>query len=271
MLIPVYQAGNLGSWRDSTEFARRLGQPLLPLLTEIEIIVLAHNQPIPKLAESTARAEGWDVDALLKWKAQRSTDLDYLPSLGSMSLGGMTQAPENSKWFRLPLAAALVFGVYVLLFLGLTLLTDRNAVTVTYRTMVYAMIFAPTGAILRWRLSAWNGRCKVPGWEWLPVGTLVVNVVGCVVSAFAVATEYRHLEFIANNNEVEKFWLVGTMRAVKVGFAGCLTTVSTFAAEVSGFMQSGTDHAYPYILTALGTSCSLGCIVYGSIVFLAPW
>jgi fluoride ion exporter CrcB/FEX len=269
ILVPVYQAGTLGSWRDSTEFARRLGHPLLPVLTAIETTLLAHDQPIPKQAESMARAEGWDVDALLKWKAYRSTQLDYLPSLGSMSLDPITKAPENSRWFRLPLASFLVLGVYVILVLGLIMLTDQNAITITYRTMVYAMMFAPFGAILRWRLSDWNGKCTVPGWEWLPLGTLVVNVVGCIVSAFAVASEYRHLELV--NNEVEKFWIVGTLRAVKVGFAGCLTTVSSFAAEVSGFMQSGSDHAYPYILTTLGTSCLLGCIVYGSIVFLEPW
>jgi CrcB protein len=142
------------------------------------------------------------------------------------------------------------------------LLDGENAHTVTYRTMVYAMLFAPAGALLRWKLSVWNGKLNVSGWEWLPLGTLAANIFGSVLSTSLVASEYR----IGSNYFTSPFWTVGSIRAAKIGFAGSLTTVSTFVAEVSGFMQQKTEHAYPYIVTTLSISCALSAVVYGSIV-----
>ena len=271
MVVPVNDIDSLLRWRTSTESARRVGNPLLPVLTKIETAILAYRQPfmVPE-AESVARTEGWDLTALQVWADLRAQDMNYLPSLSSKSSSGSGSGiPEESKWFTLPVAASLVAAVYVVLFVGLCALNTRDAPTITYRTMVYAMMFAPSGALLRWRLSALNGTCGTEGWEWLPLGTLVANVLGSVVSMAAVGGEV-HLQDLY---EAENFWGVGTIRAVKVGFAGCLTTVSTFAAEVSGFMhgcEKQNGHAYPYILISIGTSCVLACAVYGLIVFFAP-
>jgi fluoride ion exporter CrcB/FEX len=270
LFYPAHQIDSLSRWRSSTETARRVGHPLLELLTDIETALLARHQPfLHPEADSVARAQGWDVTALQQWVDARAGDLSYLPSLSSESACASDWSPHVSWWFTLPVAAALVAAVYVVLLMGLCLLNTRDAPTITYRTMVYVMMFAPSGAILRWRLSGLNGTWPLRGWEWLPVGTLVANVFGSMVSAAAVAGEVYFDDLY--NSEV--FWTVGTIRAVKVGFAGCLTTVSTFAVEVSGFMHgSGKDsgHGYPYILTTLGLSCSLASCVYGLIVVFAP-
>jgi hypothetical protein len=37
------------------------------------------------------------------------------------------------------------------------------------------------------------------------------------------------------------FWTIGTIRAIKVSFSGCLTSVSTFVSEVHGMTQLKQD------------------------------
>ena len=129
--------------------------------------------------------------------------------------------------------------------------------------MVYAMLWAPPGAILRWKLSSINGTMTTKGWEWFPLGTFTANFIGSVISIVAIGGEYD-MESIY---DVTLFWGVGTIRAVKVGFAGSLTTVSTFVSEIHGFMQT-SDHAYPYIFTTLSACCAVASFFYGGLLLM---
>lgn len=101
------------------------------------------------------------------------------------------------------------------------------------------------------------------GWEWFPLGTFTANFVGSIISVIAIGAEYD-MESIY---DVTRFWGVGTIRAVKVGFVGSLTTVSTFVAEIYGFMQS-SDHAYPYIISTLVSCCAAASFFYGGLLLL---
>jgi fluoride ion exporter CrcB/FEX len=262
-LLPLGRLDALERWRASTATARRVGHARLPILIQIEQAVFVMQRPVPMDLASIAVDEGWDVESLREWIYGKIKDIERLPSLGSRSMASMTM-PTESVWFTLPVAALLLTGVMMVLIVLLLLLDGEHAHMVTYRTMVYAMIFAPVGALLRWKLSAWNGKLNVPGWEWLPLGTLMANILGSVLSTSLVASEYR----IGSNYFTSPFWTVGSIRAAKIGLAGSLTTVSTFVAEVSGFMQRKTEHAYPYIITTLSISCALSAVVYGSIVKL---
>jgi fluoride ion exporter CrcB/FEX len=270
-LYPVARMDGLERWRASTVEARRVGSLLLPTLVEIETALWVEHRPIPPQAESIARSLGWEVDSLLLYVAEKDTDMHSLPSVHS-SASRTIKVDHldiyDAQYMQLPMVATVLSIIMILLLLGLILVNSGSATAVTNRTMFYAMLLAPTGALLRWSLSGWNGTFSLlpPTWRWLPVGTLTANVVGCVVSIVCIALEYRlqnNLSFDATN-----FWVIGSLRAVKVGFAGCLTTVSTFVAEVSGFMQSRNNHAYPYIWISLCTSCVLGSFLYGCIVYL---
>lgn len=266
-LYPMTRIDCLTRWRASTVEARRVGSPLLPTLLAVENAVFLHHGPIPPEAESVARAEGWEVDSLLEYVADKDTDLSSLPSITSTTASMRGVPLGEPRWMQLPFAATLLAVVMALLVTGLVLVDAQTAAAVTNRTMIYAMLIAPTGALLRWKLSGLNGNCTFlpEEWQWLPVGTFTANIVGSIVSIVAVAIEYR----LDNSNfDVEDFWAIGTIRAVKVGFAGCLTTVSTFVAEISGFMHNKTNHAYPYILTTLCTACFLSCLIFGCIVYL---
>ena len=66
--------------------------------------------------------------------------------------------------------------------------------------------------------------------SWIPVGTLAANVLGAMVSVTMTGLEFRH-------TEMQSFWVVGTFHAIRAGFAGCLTTVSTFVSEVHNFFS----------------------------------
>lgn len=273
-LYPTDRMDALVRWRSSTVEARRVGNPLLPALIEVENALLVLRRRIPPEAESIARSEGWDVDALIEYVSNKERDFGHLPSvasstsLGSAKADGYNNMDQEPRYLLLPVAGLLITVVMLLLLLGLIIINDRTATAVTNRTMIFGMLFAPSGALLRWKLSGWNGNAMFlpDGWRWLPAGTYFANVFGSALSIVAVAIEYR-FDTGYTNMDITDFWTVGTIRAVKVGFAGCLTTVSTFVAEVSGFMHGHTDHAYPYILVTLVSSSALSCLLYSIIVF----
>lgn len=272
-LYPTDRIDALTRWRTSTLEVRRVGHDLLPALVEVENALLVLHRRIPPEAESIARAHGWEVDALIEYVSNKERDFGHLPSVSSSTALGADKHPlhnlhQEPRYLRLPVACIILATVVLLLLMGLILINDQTATSVTNRTMVYGMLFAPSGALLRWKLSSWNGdaTCLPAGWHWLPAGTYVANVFGSAVSISAVAIEYR-LNTGYSNMDITNFWVVGTIRAIKVGFAGSLTTVSTFVAEVAGFMHGQTDHAYPYIIVTLCSSSFVGCVMYALIVF----
>lgn len=89
--------------------------------------------------------------------------------------------------------------------------------TLTVRLAIVAVAGA-IGALARWGTS--KAAQSVLGEAW-PVGTLVVNVVGCFVFGFV----FEGLRHAPPGDEVRRlFWLTG--------FCGAYTTFSTFAFDV---------------------------------------
>jgi len=276
----------LEEWRQSTQAARRVRHEDLALLLDIETTLLVHQQPLSEEMMEQARAKGFAMDALLEWVAQKQQDLPHVhpesplksfsfadesmtavnPTASSAKLATVTQT--NSKWCQVPVAALCIWSILFGLFAATLVLSDhKDQVIVTYRTMAYAMLWAPLGALCRWRLSSlWNGQGLWQRHPWFPVGTFAANVLGSIVSIICVAVEYRldttyHAQYY-------NFWTIGSIRAIRIGFAGCLTTVSTFVAEIHGFMKHHTDYAYPYILSTLGTACVVSTILYAIITVI---
>jgi fluoride exporter len=160
-----------------------------------------------------------------------------------------------------PEYSATIFVVlFSILLTALLAIHSVSASAITYRTMMYATLCAPAGALLRWYLSGYNG--SLPGsWSWLPAGTLAANVLGSVLSIALISAEYV--------TSANGFWFIATLRAVKVGFSGSLTTVSTFVSEVNGFMKNPRmqDQAYIYMVMSLGMSCILSVLMYTAVVY----
>ena len=247
----------LERWRVSTVEARRVGNVNLPALNEIENCLLVDRQlPSPELQEILER-NGWNIAHLQDWVRYRYANQPIM--IGS---------ELEYEGFTLKRAIYFLLVVYTILFFGLAMVNGDHSYSVTYRTMIYAAIFAPPGALLRWQLGKLNGKVFPGEWSWIPAGTLVVNILGSMISIMAIAVELRITE--VDNYTPTSFWIIGSLRALKIGFAGCLTTVSTFVSEVSAFMKCPLlpYRAYIYILMTLVPCSIIGTILYGMIVYV---
>jgi len=259
-IIPLNRQ-DLERWRDSTRPARRVHHPLLPALVEIERAALVLNLPVPRDAAAVARAEGWDLEALQAWVDEKAK-LCAPTGLNVWNKGFMEKTTAvQSRWLTLPVASFILWFLVFVLVLTVFLLPSDEATARTYRTMIVAMLVAPLGACLRWRLGALNGSLSTC--PWFPMGTFTANVVGSLISITCVALEFQ----IQKNYISNFFWAVGVVRVIRIGFAGGLTTVSTFVAETNDFMHKKTNHAYPYIVTTILSACIPSAIVYAVLVY----
>jgi fluoride exporter len=84
------------------------------------------------------------------------------------------------------------------------------------------------GALLRWRLAvAFNTvGGALPGLPWLPLGTLLANLLGGYLVGMAVAAFAQHPQW-------PQTWRLFAI----TGFLGGLTTFSTFSAETVALLQ----------------------------------
>jgi len=255
----------LERWKTSTRQNRRVDDGTLALLDEIEESAFIDQGAISVELQEEAKQYGWDIAALLEYTATRPAHLS--PDSRSSAAGiRKTVSDDSFSFFRLPVAISLwSLCLAMLLFLIVYFDDESTSYIVTYRTMVYAMFFSTPGALLRWKLGAWfnGGKVQWLSLGWLPVGTFAANILGSAISISMTAAAYR-----LNGQDTSGFWVVGTLRAIKTGFSGCLTTVSTFISEVHGMTQTLQDRAYKYIALTLGTACLLSMMLYCIIVYV---
>ncbi|GKY94415.1 hypothetical protein MPSEU_000407300 [Mayamaea pseudoterrestris] len=249
-------------WRESTKSSRRVNNTLLPILVEIERAALILNVPIPKHAEAMARDEAWDIGALQAYVNEKSKlcSPTGLQSWSKMLLDKSNVAP--SRWLTLPVASFVLWFIICSLAIAAVFLSSDESTTRTYRTMALAMLVAPFGACLRWKLGALNG--SLSQYPWFPLGTFTANVLGSLVSIICVALEYRMQE-----SYLRDYWIIAFVRVTRIGFAGCLSTVSTFCFELNDFVHKQTNHAYPYMIVTILSACLPSMVVYAILVYAA--
>lgn len=247
----------LEKWRISTYDQRSdvyIAPEALTALNEIERVLLVLNQEPSDVLKVIAKQYGWSVKALKVWTKYR------IDTKQSMEVNSWAQ--KYCFLFKLPVATSILIFLFIIpLVAGIVLGDVETAYGLTYRTMWYSALWAPFGALLRWKLSDWNGSLS-GDWKWLPLGTLSANFIGSVVSVLMIALEYR-------TEDHGLYWRGCTYRAIKIGFAGCLTTVSTFIAEVDtlnqGFPRYNWD--WMYISLSLGGSFVLAMTIYGIVAY----
>ena len=255
----------LRRWRESTKEARRVESGISGTLLGLETSLIARKEVLTNELRETANCHDWDIDGLMEWLSKRQQGhLDPLSLTQSISLTASgvseTLGEEDTVWYSAP-AAGLLLAICLMILVVLVLHWDaKTAYEITYRTMAYSMFFATPGALLRWKLSAWNGKLGtlVPRFNrmsWLPIGTLAANVLGAMVSITMIAWEF-------NLAGTSGFWGIATVRAIKIGFSGCLSTVSTFVSEVHKLTNIRLDRGYKYILITLTLSCVTGMILF---------
>ena len=268
--LTVVELSPLSRWRESTKEARRVESGISPSLIHLETSLIARKEEITHEFRTMSHDYGWDIDSLQEWLSKRQGHLD-LPSLTqstNLTAAGVskTLGEEDTVWYTAPAAALLLATFLMILVLVMMHLDAQTSYAITYRTMAYSMLFATPGALLRWKLSSFNGKLgdlipRFSRMNWLPIGTLAANVLGAMVSIIMIGWEFN-LEISGANG----FWGIATVRAIKIGFSGCLSTVSTFVSEVHKLTHIRLDRGYKYILITLVSSCISGVILFAIIV-----
>ncbi|KAJ0973281.1 hypothetical protein J5N97_021240 [Dioscorea zingiberensis] len=122
-------------------------------------------------------------------------------------------------------------------------------------------LVGPPGVWARWYLARLNGQGlgRKGTLKWLPIGTLTANILAaCIMAA---------LETISKEVNTKRFEII--VRGIQFGFLGCLSTVSTFVAEVFAMRQSGNiQRANAYMLLTIIPSFALGTLIYSLPVWL---
>jgi fluoride ion exporter CrcB/FEX len=134
------------------------------------------------------------------------------------------------------------------------------------QTMFFSSIFTPPGALLRWELYKWNTRIssqRSRRMNWLPWGTFVANTLGACLSILLVALQIRY-----NDDAVNNIWAVSLLTALRTGFCGSLSTVSTMVKEMFELNSKFPYHAkaYHYATLTVVSSMVLGLCLYSPIV-----
>jgi fluoride ion exporter CrcB/FEX len=93
--------------------------------------------------------------------------------------------------------------------------------------------------------------------DWMPWGTFVANILAVIVSAAAKALLLHYYD------ESEHPWANNILWAVTTGFAGNLSTVSTFVAEMCSMKKNSQMHIYAF--GSLGVAMAVGLCVYSPI------
>jgi fluoride ion exporter CrcB/FEX len=134
-----------------------------------------------------------------------------------------------------------------------------------YRNMILLWLFAPLGALMRWKLSKWNSinnrRIFTRRLQWLPLGTLCANLLGSIFSIVCMGL----LDRLQNKEEyVFDSWSIAVLFAVQTGFAGSLSTVSSFVKEVAFLSDDHPNNvkSHLYAVITCTSAIVLGLIIY---------
>ena len=107
--------------------------------------------------------------------------------------------------------------------------------------LLFSIVFSAFGTYVRWHLSPLNS-----AFTNFKSGTFIVNVLGTWVLG-AAAVSQRYLKTSRESDDV----VLQVLIALVTGFCGCLTTVSTFAVELTSLPLLGTYiYAFSSILLA---------------------
>lgn len=126
----------------------------------------------------------------------------------------------------------------------------------------FALVFAPLGCLLRFYASMkLNG--LVPAF---PLGTFAVNMLGTAIEGMCY--DIQHVGVGVAGMAGGGFVGCQVLQGVMDGFCGCLTTVSTWVAELQGLRRR---HAYSYGMgSTIGGLC-LMVVVMGSVRWSVGW
>lgn len=270
--IPLYVGLATGFCGSFTSFSSFMRDVFLALSNDLPAPV---NHPSTGTITTTAtvsRNGGYSLAAIL------AIILATLAlSLGSLIVGAHAALALNpitpripSRFTRRILDPAMVllgFGCWLgALFLAIfppDRTSSSSSAAETWRGVaVFPILFAPAGCLLRFYASN-KLNALVPSF---PLGTFAANMFGVAIEAMCY--DIQHVGVGVNG--MVGGGLVGcqVLQGVQDGFCGCLTTVSTWVAEIRGLRRRS---AYAYALASLACGFALVVVIMGSVRWSVGW
>lgn len=156
-------------------------------------------------------------------QAQPSPHKSQQPSTASPS-------PQHHPSPMLDLSLFLVFGI--LAWLGAALLAGLPPQS-NFRPLTFSVVFGPPGALLRWYLSRFNSSNRSKKFPHWPLGTFAANMLATLVLAIVFLCQHYGQAAGPSSHIANTLLSCQLLYALQEGFCGCLSTISTFAVELS--------------------------------------
>ncbi|GAB7357974.1 hypothetical protein MBLNU230_g0141t1 [Neophaeotheca triangularis] len=157
-----------------------------------------------------------------------------------------------------PIAVFLGFGSW----LGAVFLSIWPPSDTWRGEVLFALVFAPLGCLLRFYASReLNG--LVP---WFPLGTFAVNMLGTAI--LGMCYDIQHVGVGVGGMPGGGRVGCQVLQGIEDGFCGCLTTVSTWVAEINGLRLK---HAYFYAIASTAGGLCLLIAIMGGVRWSAGW
>jgi CrcB protein len=129
-------------------------------------------------------------------------------------------------------------------------------------TVLFPIVFAPTGCLLRYYVSI-KLNSLVPSF---PLGTFAANMFGTAIEGMCY--DIQHVGVGVNGSVGGGIIGCQVLQGVQDGFCGCLTTVSTWVGEINGLRRRS---AYLYALASIVGGFCLMVVIMGSVRWSVGW
>lgn len=172
-------------WKNSTFFHRKRNFDFRKDLRDLECALICEED-----------IEMDRLESLIKVADQNSWDVTSLREYIEAKVDMTSTVRKQTKYFGISLAAVLLLVLFILFMIGLNSgdENDEGEKELGINQMLcISGIFAPFGALLRWKLSGLNyGTYLGDRYRWFPFGTFVANITACVI-AIALQTALTNL------------------------------------------------------------------------------
>ncbi|RMZ16446.1 hypothetical protein D0860_01060 [Hortaea werneckii] len=127
---------------------------------------------------------------------------------------------------------------------------------------IFAIVFAPVGCLLRYYASLkLNGLVAA-----FPLGTFAVNMLGTAVEGMCYDLQHVGIGIMGRIGGGRVGCQV--LQGIMDGFCGCLTTVSTWVAEINGLQRK---HGWAYAFASVVGALCLMVVIMGSVRWSVGW
>ncbi|KAG9252221.1 CrcB-like protein-domain-containing protein [Emericellopsis atlantica] len=239
--IPLYVGLSTGFCGSFTSFSTFIRDAFL---------AISNDLPTPSIGVTPDRNGGYSVMALLA-VILTTTAMSFVGFvIGvhlAMGLGKWTPRVPHKLTHRFLDPAMVIVGLGS--WLGAVFLAIFPPADAWRGRVVFAIVFAPLGCVLRFYLSLFlNGKIAS-----FPLGTFVANVFGTAV--LGTCWDIAHAQVGG---------VVGcqVLQGVEDGFCGCLTTISTWVVELSALRKR---HAYVYGSTSVVVALAVLIAIMGGL------